>query len=180
MPRPKGQTHKNRIKKMADQHQAMVLRASGHGYVSIAEQMKCSKAWAYKLVTQAMEQYRGQLRESVDELRAVEIARLDHMLINLSDAMTAGDIEAIRAGIRISHQRSALLGLYPQPQQRQRVDDPDVVPTLPSGVPAQATVVFYLPSNGRDEPAPAYPQPDVIEGESRVVNGNGNANGHGH
>lgn len=180
MSRPTGATHQKKLKKLEDTKKAFLLRISGYSFLRISEEMHCSKAWAHKLINQAMDEYRANLRQTVDELRAIELARLDNMLTQLAVPMSRNDVTAIRAAVRISEHRSSLLGLYPQPAPRQLPDGgSEVIPGLPNAMPAHASVVFYLPDNGRND-APAYPQAEPIEGEFSRVNGNGSTNGSGH
>ena len=51
------------------------------------------------------------LREPADDLRQLELTRLDAMLESISESVLAGDLDAISTALRISERRSRLLGL---------------------------------------------------------------------
>ena len=55
------------------------------------------------------------IKENVDnaeQLRAMEIERLDRMMLVIQPQVNAGNLGAIDRAIRISEQRSKLLGLF--------------------------------------------------------------------
>ena len=64
---------------------------------------------ARKYVAAALERA---LREPAEEVRELELRRLDHMLFKLSPRLEEGDLKAIGAALKIADHRARLLGLY--------------------------------------------------------------------
>jgi len=62
--------------------------------------------------------------EGVDELRAVELARLDRLQVSIWEQAVGGDVRAVAAVVRIIELRVRLLGLG---QRGPRHDEPDQV-----------------------------------------------------
>ena len=91
------------------QLQALELRKAGATYQAIAEQLGYAHAkGAYKAVTSAL---KLTLREPADELRELEVARLDAMLLPLWRRVQSGDEKAVDRVLRIMERRARLLGL---------------------------------------------------------------------
>ena len=88
---------------------ALELRRQGKSYVQIAKELGYSSgSGAHGAVKKAL---RKALKEPADELRALENARLDAMLIALWPEIEKGDPKSIMAGVRISERRAKLNGL---------------------------------------------------------------------
>jgi DNA-binding CsgD family transcriptional regulator len=90
------------------QRQALALRAEGHTYRQIADEMGYSVGGAYKAVQSALQKIRA---EGVAELRALENERLDQLLQALWPAATSGKAGAVRAALAILERRAKLWGL---------------------------------------------------------------------
>jgi hypothetical protein len=89
---------------------AVQLLAAGHTYDHIAREVGyANRGTAHRVVTQALTE---RLVEDIDLHRAVELSRLDAMHAALWPAMMAGDVGATKTLLRISEQRSRLLGLH--------------------------------------------------------------------
>ena len=87
------------------------LRKAGRSYDEIARAVGCSRSMAHKAVTIALREIADKTSESADELRTLELARLDALLVALWPAATSGDCRAADRVLRISERRSKLLGL---------------------------------------------------------------------
>jgi hypothetical protein len=88
---------------------ALELRKAGATYQMIAEQLGYASArGAHKAVASAL---KATLKEPADEVRELELARLDAMLITLWRRVTQGDERAILTALKIGERRSKLLGL---------------------------------------------------------------------
>jgi hypothetical protein len=91
------------------QRKALELRTSGLDYRSIAERIGYgSVASAHKAVQVALKKT---LQEPADELRTMEVARLDQMLLGLWPKAIKGDTWAVDRVLKIMERRAALLGL---------------------------------------------------------------------
>jgi hypothetical protein len=89
--------------------QALELRKAGVTYEVIAGQLGYANAsGARKAVVSAL---KATLREPAAELRELELARLDAMLLPLWRRVQAGDEKAIDRALRIMERRARLLGL---------------------------------------------------------------------
>jgi hypothetical protein len=88
---------------------ALELVAEGLSYDEVAEAVGYGhRGSAYRAVSRALKE---RLVDGVDELRAVEVARLDRLQAAVWDEAMTGDLRAVNAVIRIIGQRARLLGL---------------------------------------------------------------------
>lgn len=104
------------------QRQALELRKAGIPYHTIAQQLGYrSPSGAYKAILSALKRT---LQEPADEVRKLELTRLDAMLFALWQQVRSGNQGAIGRALDIEKRRAALLGL----------DAPvKVAPTTPDG-----------------------------------------------
>ena len=97
------------IKALERQRQALELRKAGVDYRAIAERLGYrSVASAHEAVKTAL---RRTLQEPADELREMELSRLDQMLLGLWPKATKGDTWAVDRVLKIMERRASLLGL---------------------------------------------------------------------
>jgi hypothetical protein len=90
---------------------------------------------AHQIVQKALDEIRENLAENANAVIAMELERLDEMLLGLWEKAKAGDLGAVEKAIRIMERRAKLLGL----------DAPSkVAPTDPSGE-HPAAGVFVMP-----------------------------------
>jgi len=115
-------TSERRIALVEKRRQALELRKAGASYEQIAESLGYrSKSGAHDAVTGAL---RDMLREPAEQVRTLELSRLDDMLMSIWARVRSGDVSAIDRALRLSERRARLLGL----------DAPvKVAPTDPSG-----------------------------------------------
>lgn len=91
------------------QRQALELRKAGVGFQSIADQLGYKDhSGAYRAVRAALKKT---LQEPADELRAIEVERMDQMLAGLWPKATTGDTWAVDRVLKIMERRANLLGL---------------------------------------------------------------------
>lgn len=88
--------------------QAVELRCSGMTYEQIAERLGVNKSTAYRLVETTLERT---LEEPAGHLRELEAARLDALQRAVWAKAIKGDLWAVDRALRLSEQRSKLLGL---------------------------------------------------------------------
>ena len=112
---------KSKPAEIADrQSKAMQLRVRGFSFPKIAKALGCSTGTAFNDYTAAMKRLAEETKESADQVRSVELARLDKMTRALEfaafgespdDSPNALDIKAIDALLKVSDRRAKLLGL---------------------------------------------------------------------
>lgn len=95
----------------ARQHEAMVLRRAGAHYRQIAERLNVSAMTAVRDVRAALRLTVEQTRASAAEHRALELSRLDSLLLGCWRNATNGDPQSIICALRIGERRAKLLGL---------------------------------------------------------------------
>jgi hypothetical protein len=96
--------------------------AGGVTWEQIAKECGYSgKAAACKDVTRALDQERSLLRLSTEDLRTVEIARLDRLQRGHWPNALDGDIKATEVVLKIIAQRVRLLGLEGTDEERDRI-----------------------------------------------------------
>lgn len=98
-----------KIKAHERQLAALELRKAGVAYAQIAERLGYrSSSGAHKAVSSAL---KATLREPADELRKLEVARLDAALLAIWRRVQSGDERAIDRLLGIMKRRADLLGL---------------------------------------------------------------------
>jgi len=91
------------------QLRALALRKRGTSYDAIAAALGyAGKSGAYKAVARALHET---LREATEEVRALELGRLDIMLTSVWDRAAGGDCHAIEIVLKLQDRRAKLLGL---------------------------------------------------------------------
>jgi hypothetical protein len=141
-------------RKLQRQADALELRRAGHSYASIARSLSLSKSRAHALVQDAMQYARQQVAVSVDELRALEVSRLDAMLQGVWAKARRGEMKAIDRVLKIGERRARLLGLDAPAKVAGTVlqgnpPGPRVIELVAPSVVAEAKVTFYIPDDGR-------------------------------
>ena len=101
--------HKNRALAAARRAQAVQLKASGLTYAAIATEMGyANRGTIYRIISEAL---KAQNVEAVEQLRNLEVARLDKLQLAMWAAAMAGDVHAASVVTRIIVTRCRLLGL---------------------------------------------------------------------
>ena len=91
------------------QARALKLRMAGESLESIAKALKYADAsGAYRAIISALNKT---LQEPAEEVRTMELERLDAMLLALQSALRDGDLKAMDRAIRIMERRAKYLGL---------------------------------------------------------------------
>jgi len=104
-----------RVKAHQRHLQALELRQAGATYQVIADQLGYADAHgAHRAVASAL---KASLREPAEGLRALELVRLDSMLLALWKRVRNGDERAVDRALKIEERRARLLGLD-APQRR--------------------------------------------------------------
>ena len=93
----------------ARQAEALTLRATGMTYERISQELDYrAPSSAFRAVESAVKKT---LQEPADELRTLELARLDSLQSGLWDKAMGGNLKAVDRVLRIMARRAALLGL---------------------------------------------------------------------
>jgi transposase-like protein len=102
--------HRNRALAAERRSRAVEMALTGSSYQAIADELGyANRGTVYRLVKNALEDREV---ETIDELRGLEVDRLDSLQVAIwEDAMT-GDARAAAAVLKIMHIRAKLLGLY--------------------------------------------------------------------
>ncbi len=90
---------------------AVELATQGHTYQQIADELGyANRGTVHRLVQQTLHAHQA---DSVDTLRALEVARLDALQQALWEPALTGDLRAVNQVVQIVVARSRLLGLVP-------------------------------------------------------------------
>lgn len=104
-----SKTSPGRIEAAERQAEAMRLRRAHVSFEDIARELGyASASGAYHAVRAGLDKT---LREPADELRKLELDRLDEMAQCIWENVLAGDLDSIGTALRIAERRARLLGL---------------------------------------------------------------------
>lgn len=107
-PRVAGR-HRNSALAAWRRARAIELATQGFTYQQIADELGYAhRGTVHRIVQRALE---SRLTEGVEQLRQVEVARLDALQAGLWEAAMAGDAAAVGACVKIVQTRSRILGL---------------------------------------------------------------------
>jgi predicted DNA-binding protein YlxM (UPF0122 family) len=95
----------------ARQEKAIQLRRSGLSLREIASRLEVNVATIHSDIKTMLAEAIKENVDNADQLRAMEIERLDRMTMAIQAQVTAGHLGAIDRAIRISERRAKLLGL---------------------------------------------------------------------
>jgi len=109
-PRPhNGKANPKRIEAVERMGMALELRKAGFTYASIASQLGYADgASAYNAVMAGLKLV---VREPAEELRSLELARLDAIMVEVYNQARKGVVGAVDRVLRIMERRARLLGL---------------------------------------------------------------------
>jgi Sigma-70, region 4. len=99
------------IQRLERQRLALTLRASGATYREIARQLDISISTANKYVQSALAEARAGVVETAEDALAIELERLDNMLLSIAPQLRRGNLNAIDRALKIMERRAKLLGL---------------------------------------------------------------------
>lgn len=113
---PESKASKRRLTARERERQALELRMAGGTYAQIAEALEISQTGAYKAVMRALDKLNQKTLENAEQLRRLELERLDRAVLAVWPKVQEGRLTAIDRWIRLSESRRKLLGLD-APQQ---------------------------------------------------------------
>ena len=104
-----GANREQQVKAYERQKEALSLRLVGLSYDAIAERLEfANRSGAFRAVQAALKKT---LQEPADELRTLELERLDSMLLPMMAQAKKGNQGAVDRVLRIMERRAKLLGL---------------------------------------------------------------------
>jgi hypothetical protein len=117
-------TSARRIEAAEKRAKAVEMRLMGMPYRKIASRLGISVGMAHKAVTKAMADLQAQQEEAAEQVRAMELDRLDQIMFQHFTQALKGDTAATDRVLKIMERRAKLLGL----------DAPSkIAPTSPDG-----------------------------------------------
>ena len=91
--------------------QALELRKAGYTFPQIAAALEISTQAAYKHVVKALEVIHNEISEKTEELRTLEVERIDTLYMVMYKKAEKGDYNAVDRCIKLMERRAKLLGL---------------------------------------------------------------------
>jgi hypothetical protein len=114
---------------------AVELVRQGKTYDQVARAVGfANRGTAHRVVTKALSE---RLMVGIDELRDIELARLDALQVALWPRVEKGEVRAVNSVMRIIDRRCRILGLYPQRARSEKSFDTLVIQD--TGNPGEAT-----------------------------------------
>lgn len=110
MPR-RGKGAPTSVARVLDDNAALELRRRGKSYHEIAAVLGCNESSARRRIAKRMEALREETHEHAEEIRQMEVLRLDAMTDGIWDRAVKGDEKAIREVVRIMERKARMLGL---------------------------------------------------------------------
>jgi len=114
---------------------ALEMRALGHTYQQIGEALGVHQVTAHGIIKRRMAALNEKISESAEQVRQLELARLDDLFRRAMAAVEAGNVNAIDKALRVCESRRRLLGL----------DAPTRTDISSGGEPFLIQVVRYEP-----------------------------------
>jgi hypothetical protein len=155
------------------QQQALELRRAGKSFTEIAQALGLGRSYTHRLVQSAMREAVAQIAQAGDELRAMEVDRLDALMVTVWPMARRGNLGAVDRVLRIMERRARLLGLD-APEVLQ-VDNPggnhaamQIAAAIDQMTIEQLRALATIPL--RTAGAPAAAAPAQIE-DARIVGG---------
>jgi hypothetical protein len=117
MPAGKGQAERIALRR----REALRLRAMGQKYAEIGEALGVSEATAWRDCTGELKRTRDETGEAAEEVRVLELERLDIATKGVMPKVLEGDERATDVMLRIQARRAKLLGLDSPDRQQVEV-----------------------------------------------------------
>lgn len=105
----KPKTRPRNVQAVDRRRRAMEMRLAGASLQAIADALGMSVSSVHETIQVGL---RESLQPASDELREMELQRLDVLWKSLQKGVKAGEADSVRAAVRVMEQRARLLGLY--------------------------------------------------------------------
>lgn len=106
-----SRTGRGRLARAEMRCKAVTLRREGRSQRDIAGELRCAQSTVHDLLTEALAHWRETEAKDTDQLVALEVDRLDHLLQAVWPDALAGKLGAVDRCLAISKRRCELLGL---------------------------------------------------------------------
>jgi len=106
-----SKTSAKKLTALEREHEALALRRSGKTYDLISQQLGITPQGAHKAVVRALGKLNAQVVEGAEQLRSLEVQRLDALFDQMYAQAARGNQGAVDRCIRIMERRAKLLGL---------------------------------------------------------------------
>ena len=106
-----AKTSGRRIRSTEKGRRALELRKQGLSYTKIAAEIGCARSTAHLYVSRELEALAQTCHDEAEQVRDLEIHRLDDLYMQALQHVQAGEIPAIDRCLRIMERRAKLLGL---------------------------------------------------------------------
>lgn len=111
MAKPESKTSSRTLVAREREAEAVKLRESGASFEKIGKQLGVTTSGAYRAVARSLTRVIAQTSESAAQLRALELQRLDKLLLALWPRASKGDDAAVDRVLRVMERRAKLCGL---------------------------------------------------------------------
>ncbi|KUG14537.1 hypothetical protein ASZ90_015822 [hydrocarbon metagenome] len=106
-----SKTAKRFVASEGKKQKALSLRMEGRNYRDIAAAVGVSLAQAHRYVSAGLEELREKNREIAEDVKVLELERLDNLFKHAYQAVEDGEIRAIDQALKCMDRRARLLGL---------------------------------------------------------------------
>ena len=128
----KGAKARAKIPKARERElEALKYRKLGMSYQQIADRMDMSLAGAYKAVKRAIARITKEADDVAEEVRAIELQRLDELTLTYQPRAMKGDEKAAKLVIQVMDRRAKLLGIDAPSKQEISGDISPVIVRFP-------------------------------------------------
>lgn len=112
----RNNTPKAKAKKLKNQETALACRIAGLSYPKIAAHMGVSVGSAHAYVTDALAESAARIETNADNLRELELERLDKLIAGLWPKASNGSPSHVDKIVKVMEDRRKLAGIAPPPE----------------------------------------------------------------
>ena len=107
----KSKTQPRNVKAAEKAHKAFEMRKAGATYKQIGAALGFSPQYAYECITKNLGKMRKDMEQTIEDVREMELERLDGLLLGQWPRAKGGDSQAANTVVRIMERRSKVMGL---------------------------------------------------------------------
>jgi len=111
MTAPESKASKRILRGRQREEQSLALRLTGATYRQIGSELGITEQGAHAAVMRALKRLNERIAEGAEEVRQLELGRLDALLEAVWPRATMGKVDAVDRALKIMARRAALLGL---------------------------------------------------------------------
>ncbi len=106
-----SRTSARKLTALERERESLALRMAGYTYEQIGDKLGITRQGAYAAVVRALKKLREKVLEDAEQLRSLELRRLDSLFLSMYQQAEEGDQGAVDRCLRIMERRSRLMGL---------------------------------------------------------------------